>query len=170
MYHNQAYTQTCLSYIQEYLHINTLYSKLKTRMDVYETLCPQQLLVHKGGKIKNWGGECRDVTPTKVQCQNIQRALQVFKKNDYKKKKKKKKKKYFLNFHEFIILYHLTKFEAPSCYSFQDIMITNFRSPHLQMEIIKKKTFFFSSKFSPSHLLIILYQLTMFEAPSCNTF
>ena len=36
----------------------------QTRMDVYETLCPQQMLVHKGGKIKNWGGECRDVTPT----------------------------------------------------------------------------------------------------------
>ena len=35
-----------------------------TRIDVYETLCPQQMLVHKGGKIKNWGGECRDVTPT----------------------------------------------------------------------------------------------------------
>ena len=27
--------------------------------------------VHKGGKIKNWGGECRDVTPTKFQSQNI---------------------------------------------------------------------------------------------------
>ena len=38
--------------------------RLKTRIDVYETLCPQQMLVHKGGKIKNWGGECRDVTPT----------------------------------------------------------------------------------------------------------
>ena len=35
------------------------------------TLCPQQMLVHKGGKIKNWGGECRDVTPTKLQSQNI---------------------------------------------------------------------------------------------------
>ena len=22
------------------------------------------MLVHKGGKIKKWGGECRDVTPT----------------------------------------------------------------------------------------------------------
>ena len=39
-------------------------TELKTRIDVYETLCPQQMLVHKGGKIKNWGGECRDVTPT----------------------------------------------------------------------------------------------------------
>ena len=43
----------------------------KTRIDVYETLCPQQMLVHKGGKIKNWGGECRDVAPTKLQSQNI---------------------------------------------------------------------------------------------------
>ena len=57
--------------------------QLRTRIDVYETLCPQQMLVHKGCNIKNWGGECRDVTPTKLQCQNIQRALQVF----YKKKK-----------------------------------------------------------------------------------
>ena len=37
-----------------------------TRFEVYETLCPQQMLVHKGGQIKNWGGICRDVTPTKV--------------------------------------------------------------------------------------------------------
>ena len=37
--------------------------QIKTRIDVYKTLCPQQMLVHKGGKIKNWGGECRDVTP-----------------------------------------------------------------------------------------------------------
>ena len=29
------------------------------------------MLVHKGGKIKNWRGECRDVTPTKLQSQNI---------------------------------------------------------------------------------------------------
>ena len=29
------------------------------------------MLVQKGGKIKNWGGECRDVTPTKLQSQNI---------------------------------------------------------------------------------------------------
>ena len=49
-------------------------------------------------------------------------------------------------------------------------MITNFQSPNLQREIIrkKKKTTFFS--FSPIDLLIILYQLTKFEAPSCNTF
>ena len=29
------------------------------------------MLLHKGGKIKNWGGECREVTPTKLQSQNI---------------------------------------------------------------------------------------------------
>ena len=48
-----------------------LKKKKQTRIDVYETLCPQQMLVHKGGKIKNLGGECRDVTPTKLQSQNI---------------------------------------------------------------------------------------------------
>ena len=51
---------------------NQLFAILNTtRIDVYETLCPQQMLVHKGGKIKNWGGECRDVTPTKLKSQNI---------------------------------------------------------------------------------------------------
>ena len=49
----------------------TLASFWFTRIDVYETLCPQHMLVHKGGKIKNWGGECRDVTPTKSLSQNI---------------------------------------------------------------------------------------------------
>ena len=48
----------------------------ETRFDVYEILCPLQMLVHKGGHIKNWSGECRDVIPTKLQCQAIQRALQ----------------------------------------------------------------------------------------------
>ena len=38
-----------------------------------------------------------------------------------------------------IILYQLTKFEAPSCYSLRDIMITNFQIPNLQREIIRKK-------------------------------
>ena len=48
----------------------------ETRFDVYETLCPQQMLVHKGGQIKNWSGECKDNIPTKLQCQTIQRTLQ----------------------------------------------------------------------------------------------
>ena len=46
-----------------------------------------------------------------------------------------------------IILYQLTKIEAPSCYSFQDIMITNFQSPNLHREIIPKKKCFFFFKF-----------------------
>ena len=34
------------------------------------------MLVHKGGKIKNLGGECRDFTPTKLQSQKyLKRAL-----------------------------------------------------------------------------------------------
>ena len=43
----------------------------RTRFDVYETLCPQQMLVHNGGQMKDWGGECRNATPTKLQCHNI---------------------------------------------------------------------------------------------------
>ena len=38
-----------------------------------------------------------------------------------------------------IILYQLTKFEAPTCYSFRDIMISNFQCPNLQREIIREK-------------------------------
>ena len=49
---------------------------ITTRFDVNETLCPQQMLVHKGGQIKNWSGECKDIIPTKLQCQTIQRTLQ----------------------------------------------------------------------------------------------
>ena len=48
-------------------------------------------------------------------------------------------------------------------------MITNFQSPNLQREIIKKKNKLFF-RFSPIDLLIILYQLTKFEAPSCYSF
>ena len=46
-----------------------------TRFDVYETLCPQQMHVNEGGQIKNWVG---NVETSHLQCQNIQRALQVF--------------------------------------------------------------------------------------------
>ena len=49
-------------------------------------------------------------------------------------------------------------------------MNTNFQSPNLQREIIKKKILYFFFKFSPIDLLIILYQLTKFEAPSCYSF
>ena len=84
-------------------------------------------------------------------------------------------KKNKINFFKFspinplITLYQLTKFEAPSRDTFRDIMITNFHSPNLQREIIlKKKITFF--KYSPIDPLITLYQLTKFEAPSCDTF
>ena len=46
-----------------------------------------------------------------------------------------------------IIFYQLTKFEAPSCYSFRDIINTNFQSPNLQREIIRKKYNNFSFNF-----------------------
>ena len=36
------------------------------------------MLVYKGGKIKNWGGECRDVTPTKSLSQNIRVDVNTF--------------------------------------------------------------------------------------------
>ena len=49
-------------------------------------------------------------------------------------------------------------------------MITNFQSPNLQRDIIKKKIKHVFLRFSPINLLIIIYQLTKFEAPSCNTF
>ena len=65
-------TDQNLSLILSKLSVNeSRVSSIQTRIDVYETLCPQQMLVHKGGKIKNWGGECRDVTPTKSLSQNI---------------------------------------------------------------------------------------------------
>ena len=42
-----------------------------------------------------------------------------------------------------IILYKLTKFEAPSYNNFWDNLITSFQCPNLQRAIAKKKTFFF---------------------------
>ena len=92
------------------------------------------MLVHKGGKIENWSGECRDIMPTKLQCQTIQRALHS--PNLQREIIRKKIKELFFKFSPIdllIILYQLTKFEAPNCYSFLD---TNFRFPNLQREII----------------------------------
>ena len=106
-----------------------------TRFDGYETLCPQQMLVHKGGQIKNWSGECRDLIPTKLQCQTIQRALQS--PNLQREIIKKNKTTFFLIFTKYFP--HHPLFEAPSCYGFRNIMITNFQSPNLQREIIRKK-------------------------------
>ena len=50
-----------------------------------------------------------------------------------------------------IILYQLTKLEAPCCYSFRDIMIINFQSLNLQREIIGKK---YNNSFLDFHQLI----------------
>ena len=79
---------------------NNKQKQSETRFDVYETLCPQQMLVHKGGQIENWSGECRDIIPTKLQCQTIQRALQS--PNLHREIIRKKKYIFFLNFHQLI--------------------------------------------------------------------
>ena len=105
-----------MGYLYKFSDMNFCHILCLTRFDVYETLCPQQMLVHKGGQIKNWSGEYRDFIPTKLQCQAIQRALQS------------------PNLQREII-----RKKVPSCYSFRDIMITNFQSPDLQREIIPKK-------------------------------
>ena len=49
-------------------------------------------------------------------------------------------------------------------------MITNFQSPNLQREIIRKKKIIFFFRFSPVDLLIILFQLTKFEAHISDNF
>ena len=108
---------------------------------------PQQMLVHKGGQIKNWSGECRRHT-YKIAVSSYSKSTSKSKSAKGYYSKKTTKKTFFSNFHQsiLIILYQLTKFEAPSCYSFRDIMITNFQSPNLQREIIRKKynNFFFN--------------------------
>ena len=43
----------------------------KLELMIMKHYAPPQMLVHKGGKIKNWGGECRYVTPTKSLSENI---------------------------------------------------------------------------------------------------
>ena len=58
------------------MYIQHTSTRMKTRFDVYETLCPQQMLVHKCCQIENWSGECRAIIPTKLQWQTIKRALQ----------------------------------------------------------------------------------------------
>ena len=69
-----------------------------------------------------------------------------------------------------IILYQLTKFEALSCYSFRDIMNTNFQSPNLSKGDYSKKIKYFFFKFSSINFLIILYQLTKFKLLAVTDF
>ena len=80
-FHDPSYHR----YRERHFSIREILTK-STRFDIYETLCPQQMLVHKGGQIKNWSGECRDVIPTKLQCQAIQRALQSLQREIIRKK------------------------------------------------------------------------------------
>ena len=47
------------------------------------------MLIHKGGKNKNWGGECRDVTPTKWLSQNIRVDVNTQRSEAFVKIKKK---------------------------------------------------------------------------------
>ena len=47
--------------------------------------------------------------------------------------------------------------------------LSSFLCPNLQRAITKKNKIFFFL-FSPGNLLIILYKLTKFEAPSCYGF
>ena len=65
-----------------------------TIFDVNETLCPKQMLVHKGGQIMNWCGEFRDVIHTKLRAKMSKSA-----KGDYWKKIKIT---FFLHFHHLI--------------------------------------------------------------------
>ena len=52
--------------------------------------------------------------------------VQIVKGQSYKLRKNKRTFFKFSPVHQLIILYLLTKFEAPSCYNFQDILITKF--------------------------------------------
>ena len=61
-----------------------------------------------------------------------------------------------------IILYQLSKFEAPSCNGFWDIKFS-------LSKIAQGNNEFFVFNFHQV-VLIILYPLTKFEAPTCNSF
>ena len=61
----------------------------KTRFYVYETLCPQQMLVHKGGQIKNcleWGVQRRHTYKIAVSSYSKSTSKSKSAKGDYSKK------------------------------------------------------------------------------------
>ena len=80
----------------------------------------------------------------------------------------KKIKQIFLNFQQ--VIYSISSISCPSLKLLAVIVfeIPSFLCPNFQRAITKNNNFFF--KFSPGYLLIILYLLTKFEAPSCYTF
>ena len=57
-------------------------------------------------------------------------------------------------------------FKAASYDYFWDILVTSFQCPNLQRATTKNRVILYY--FSPNYLLIILYQLTKFEATSCK--
>ena len=97
---------------------------------------PNRCLYIKVAKLK-MEGECRDKIPVSNYSKSTSKSKSA--KGDNLKKIKITFFFLFSPIDLLIILYQLTKFEAPSCYSFRDIMYTNFQSPNLQREIIKKK-------------------------------
>ena len=66
----------------------------------------------------------------------------------------------------------LTKFQTPSLNSFRDILLTslNFKMPKFSKGHNSGKNWRNLLKVDQINLLIILYQLTKFQAPSSNTF
>ena len=64
------------------IHVLAIRLRCKTRIDVYETLCPQQMLVHKGGQINNvqliTGSGSAEMSHLQNYSVKIFRALQVF--------------------------------------------------------------------------------------------
>ena len=89
------------------LHIERSQSRKKTRAGVYETLCPQHMLA-LNNNIKMVPTLQRAITPEIFYriCSNVNQVL--------------------------IIAYQLTKFQAPSSNSFQEILLTSLKCQNLQ--------------------------------------
>ena len=125
---------------QNFLHLS-LQMRRKLDLMFMKHYAPNRCLYINVAKLITGVGSAQTSNLQKLQCQPIQRALQS--PNLQRENIREKNNKLFNKFSPInllIILYQLTKFEAPSCYSFGDIMNTNVQSPNLQREIIKKTT------------------------------
>ena len=79
---------------------------------------PNRMLVHKGGQIKNWGGVVQRCHSFKnVVLKYSKATVAILPKNNNDLKKIKSLFSSFSPINLLIILYQLTKFEAPSPYS-----------------------------------------------------
>ena len=67
-----------------------------------------------------------------------------------------------------IILYQLTRFEAPNFIDFQGILITSLQCPNLQRAITRTNRISFKNN-SPGNQFTIIYHLTEFETPKYNS-